>query len=690
MGKPISVYDNRTRKRLAYLENAYDISYSKSTTSIWTASFSLPFSDPKTKYCKPFNYVELWEEDNSGKPERVELFRIMPSTEEVLGCDAFIEYRLEHVITTLIDDIMIGYHQIGNTGVFTNQVIGYILNAQSTKNWVLGKCDYDYQFLYGWQDENLLSALFSIVQPFEDTDYYWSFDTTGYPWRLELLKTNKKPVTDIRYKKNLNGLTRTVDPTNLTTRLYCYGYGQGDNKLTISDLNNGVPYLESPNVTKYGVVTQTWTDERLTIAESLLEIGRTMLRKLEEPAVSYEIDTQVFFNNSDLKIGDTVRMVSPGLDELMIVRSINKDDVTGAPRSGTILLGDATIDISNSIAELAEKQRISETYSQGAESIFTDSFVDNADVANPAEIVFTIPNNVVHVNEIMFSCQLKNFRAYSKAIAGGGSGITTTENGGSFNPTTSSGGSFTPTSSSGGSSSPTTTSGGGQSPTSSNGGRISATSSSGGSIYTTVDVYNVMPNDSGRTHNHGLSSGTKFVTGLNVSKNTEGAVTSVSAKYADSSWRPSGDHTHLVNVGSHTHTVSADEHSHSVSIDNHSHYVNIGSHTHTVPIPSHTHSVSIDAHSHQLSLPNHTHAIEYGIYSGPRADSIKVYLDDTLIGTYTSSINDLNLISYMSKNANGDIMRGKHTIRIVPNTLTRVECTFQIRLFTNMRGGKQY
>ena len=77
MGKPISVYDNRTRKRLAYLENAYNISYSKSTTSIWTASFSLPFSDPKTKYCEPFNYVELWEEDNSGKPERVELFRII-------------------------------------------------------------------------------------------------------------------------------------------------------------------------------------------------------------------------------------------------------------------------------------------------------------------------------------------------------------------------------------------------------------------------------------------------------------------------------------------------------------------------------------------------------------------------------------------------------------------------------------
>ena len=104
----------------------------------------------------------------------------------------------------------------------------------------------------------------------------------------------------------------------------------------------------------------------------------------------------------------------------------------------------------------------------------------------------------------------------------------------------------------------------------------------------------------------------------------------------------------------------------------------------------HSHIVTIEPHTHEVVLKNHKHGIEYGIYKGPQASSMQVYLDDTLIGTYTSSIDDLNLISYMSKNANGDIMRGKHTIRIVPNTLTRVECTFQIRLFTNIHGGKQY
>ena len=44
----------------------------------------------------------------------------------------------------------------------------------------------------------------------------------------------------------------------------------------------------------------------------------------------------------------------------------------------------------------------------------------------------------------------------------------------------------------------------------------------------------------------------------------------------------------------------------------------------------------------------------------------------------------------MSKDANGDILRGQHTTRIVPNGLTRIECTFQIRLFTNAHGGGQY
>ena len=688
MAKFISVYDGHTRKRLAYLQNAYNISYVKNTSALWTGSFSLPYSDPKTKYCGSFNLIELWDEDAGGKDRYVGLFRIMPRTEETLGINANIVYQLEHVLSTLLDDLMVGYHEVGNLGVNTAMSIGYILNNQSEHRWIIKECDYAYEFLYGWQNENLLSALLSIVQPFEDIDYYWDFDTTAYPWSLSLKRTPGAAKADIRYKKNLNGLTRIVDPTNLTTRLYCYGYGDGDNVLGISAVNNGSPYIESPNVSKYGVISQTWTDERFTIADALLTVGQAMLKRLEQPAITYEIDVQTVSTIANLDIGDIVRVVSIGLDELMTVTSISKSDVTGAPQSGKVELGQGTIDISTSLAELADKQRIAETYSQGAESIFTDSFVDNADAENPAEVTFIIPENVVHVNDIMFSCNLTNFRAYSKAVKGGGGGDQTTEDGGSSAPSSRAGGANTLTSLGGGEVTRASAGGGGQAINSASGGGLAPSTSSQVFDVMTVSVANVWPSpDAPGVHNHGLVAG-PIVRSISVSKDADGKVTDVATSDGDYCW--SGDHTHNITIPSHDHSVYIPDHSHTVYLPTHTHDVYIPEHSHGIDLPDHSHVVDIPSHHHDFVLVNHTHDIEYGIYKGPKATGMNVYLDEVLIGAYDASISNIDLIEYMSKNANGDVMRGKHVIKIVPNTLTRVECIFQIRLFTNMHGGKQY
>ena len=689
MAKVIAVYDGHTRKRLAYLQNAYNISYTKNTASLWTGAFSLPYTDPKTKYCKSFNLIELWDEDAGGKARYVGLFRIMPQTEETLGTEANIEYQLEHVLSVLLDDLMVGYHEVGNTGVFTAESINYILSKQSEQRWVLKECDYEHQFLYGWQNENLLSALLSIVQPFEETDYYWDFDTQNFPWGLSLKKTVKEPVADIRYKKNLNGLTRIVDPTNLTTRLYCYGYGDGDNVLGISDVNNGKPYIDSPNISKYGVITQTWTDERFTVADSLLAVGQAMLKRLEEPGVSYELDIQTIYSAGNLNIGDVVRVVSVGLDELMTVTTISKDDVTGAPQSGKIELGQGTIDISTSLAELADRQRIAENYSQGAESIFTDSFADNADPENPANITFLIPDNVVHVNEIAFTCVLSNFRAYSKAVKGGGGGDQTTEDGGSEVATTTDGGSNTITSEGGGEVTRSSSSGGGGTYSSSGGGGVSRSSGGGGYYSEITDMGYTLPrnSDPDALHNHGMNNG-PLVSNVEGRWNDDGVLTgfTLDREY----FVASGAHYHEINIPSHSHSIDIPDHDHYVYLSNHSHDIYLPSHTHGIDIPAHTHNVTIPAHHHDFVLPNHTHGIEYGIYKGPTASKMDVYLDDTKVGTFDSSISGINLIEYMSKNANGKVMRGAHTIKVVPDQLTRVECIFQIRLFTNMHGGQQY
>ena len=94
----------QNRERLAFLQNAFDIGYVKSLNSLWTACFSLPAKDPKNKHCQPFNLVELY--DGS---ERVELFRII-GEDLVRSTQAVRVYNCEHVMATLLDDVLYKYH----------------------------------------------------------------------------------------------------------------------------------------------------------------------------------------------------------------------------------------------------------------------------------------------------------------------------------------------------------------------------------------------------------------------------------------------------------------------------------------------------------------------------------------------------------------------------------------------------
>jgi hypothetical protein len=190
--------------------------------------------------------------------------------------------------------------------------------------------------------------------------------------------------------------------------------------------------------------------------------------------------------------------------------------------------------------------------------------------------------------------------------------------------------------------------------------------------------------DNGKNHNHGISRGTKFVTGVTTSKDSDGKVTEVTTTTIG--WTPSGAHTH----GSHSHKVNIGTHSHTVSIGTHEHTTTIPSHTHSTTIPSHTHTTTIPSHTHGTTLPNHTHDIQYGIYKGFSASGMTVQIDGVTVGSFGYGVDNVNLIAYMSKNSNGEVLRGRHTIRITPNALTRVECAVQIRLFTNSHGAGQY
>lgn len=627
------VFD-RNMKRLAYLDNAMSVGYTLETNSLWTATFTMPADDPKTEYCTPLNYVEIFDGD-----ERIDLFRIIgEDLERSDGATRF--YNCEHVLATLLNDVLFQYHQCGGTGVRTAEVLNYILNRQTTRNWVLGSCDFERFFEYNWENSTLLAALFAVPECF-DSDYLWMWDTTGYPWSLSLVAPSDRLKSEIRYAKNMTEIRKSRDDTGLANRIYALGYGEGVNQLTISSVNNGLPYVEDAlSIEKYGLCSSILVDTRYEVEENLKAYAEQILRESAEPYCSYEIgaiDLHRLTGDAFSRFwpGEIVRIVDDedGVNLRARIVSVTKDDAQGDPGAVSVTIANKSKDIAGSISDLQSRALIGETYAQGATNQQVYNFSDNADAEHPATMKIYIDESVVRINKMLLNIQFEPFRAFEQAIGGGG-GQTTSSGGGT---TTSSGGGST-TSSGGGS---TTSSGGGQ-------------TSSG----TALESSNILPNETNgqAVHNHGLSSGAKL------------AIVDSSLKivgYESFVW--SGAHVHPA----HTHRIS--DHTHRV--DSHTHRVS--AHTHTVP--AHTHTVQ-----------NHTHAIQFGIYEGQRASRATIRVDGNVLPAQ-SGYDNIDIVAYLSKDDAGKIQRGTwHTIEVLPDTMSRIVGAVFSQTFCNSRGGGDY
>ncbi len=627
------VFD-RNMKRLAYLDNAMSVGYTLETNSLWTATFTMPADDPKTEYCTPLNYVEIFDGD-----ERIDLFRIIgEDLERSDGATRF--YNCEHVLATLLNDVLFQYHQCGGTGVRTAEVLNYILNRQTTRNWVLGSCDFERFFEYNWENSTLLAALFAVPECF-DSDYLWTWDTTGYPWSLSLVAPSDRLKSEIRYAKNMTEIRKSRDDTGLANRIYALGYGEGVNQLTISSVNNGLPYVEDAlSIEKYGLCSSILVDTRYEVEENLKAYAEQILRESAEPYYSYEIgaiDLHRLTGDAFSRFwpGEIVRIVDDedGVNLRARIVSVTKDDAQGDPGAVSVTIANKSKDIAGSISDLQSRALIGETYAQGATNQQVYNFSDNADADHPATMKIYIDESVVRINKMLLNIQFEPFRAFEQAIGGGG-GQTTSSGGGT---TTSSGGGST-TSSGGGS---TTSSGGGQ-------------TSSG----TALESSNILPNETNgqAVHNHGLSSGAKL------------AIVDSSLKivgYESFVW--SGAHVHPA----HTHRIS--DHTHRV--DSHTHRVS--AHTHTVP--AHTHTVQ-----------NHTHAIQFGIYEGQRASRATIRVDGNVLPAQ-SGYDNIDIVAYLSKDDSGKIQRGTwHTIEVLPDTMSRIVGAVFSQTFCNSRGGGDY
>lgn len=643
----------------AYLENAYNIKYNPPLNELWTAGFSLPFTDPKRDEIETFDYVEIFD---NGK--RIGMFRIMDSEEEREVHEKIITYDCEHVLSTLMDSVLFGYHERIN--LTTRQNIEYLLSKQRIKHWTLGQCDFTKYFSYSWENEDtLLGPIYSIPKPF-DEKFQWTWDDSSYPWTLNIVRYSEEITGELRYRKNMKGIKRKVEAKDVMTRIYPLGYGEGVNQLTIKSVNNGLPYIDAPDFVRelHDGFDYIWVDRKFEDPKTLYASAQAMLLKACMPKVTYEIDAIDYELIDPYKIekyetGKLVRLYDEDFNIFVDLRVMDrqKDDVTGNPLDVKLVLENKVTDLGTIQADIEKRQKVNEVYSQGTTNIDSQPFQDNCDPEHPAIIRFQIPNDVKNVNQLILTFETLRFRAYERAIKGGGAVVGSTSAGGGTVSSTSSGGAIVQSTSSGGGSTQTSTSGGGSVQTSSGGGDHVHKMFHGGGIVPseplTIGLYTAF-SDPGRN-----TAASFYAKGTGASLYTHGS---------------SGEHTH------------------SLTIPNHQHSITIPGHQHSINLPDHQHEIHLNPHSHNITLPDHTHEIEFGIFELYQTPSkVTIEVDGNTLPFDSIRGQDINLIPYLAKDSEGKLQRGRYVeIKITPDSLARINATVTGRLFIQSRSGGTY
>ena len=621
--KKLEIYD-MNRVPVCMLQNAFDIQEQQSLNALWYLDFKLPATDAKNEFCNAYWYARF----NNG-----ELYRMFPNGYNDASDLPYYSYHCEHVLATLLNKVMPGIVTMGGYYQPTPDVLRAILVKQDVQDWVLGECDFSRRFEYGFEKENLLAALFSVPQCF-DEDYIWTFETKSYPWTLNLKQLNKnaEPVLNVRYGYNRLSYNRQPDYTNHVTKLYAYGSGEGVNQLNIKKFTDGLGYILADNehIAKYGIRESIWVDRRYENEETLYAAAKSMLDELCDPITSYSCG---FIG--DVKIGEVVNIID--YEQTYVVKKIitygDIDDIQYE-------LSNKQPTLASTIADLANRQRIETTYSQGATNIYSVAFVDNADANNGLDCDFYMPQSMRFVNKVVAKIKYDSFRAYSG----------TTEQGGSTSSTSAAGGQTSSTSESGGGG--TSAAGGGQ----------SKTSASGGGATESTNQFNL----AGDTGTYGIISLTGY-----------SGLTSTVSGHA----HKVPDHMHRIRVSNfaHTHTVNIPSHRHSFEIDDHTH-----------ELPAHTHAFSLPAHSHTFELPSHKHDIEPGIHRYGNPTQVELKVNGNSKGFFEDRSFEVDITEWLA-NDDGMISRGSfQTLSVIPNDIAHISVSLTVIGFIQSLEGGNY
>jgi len=161
--------------------------------------------------------------------------------------------------------------------------------------------------------------------------------------------------TPIKIAKNLRSISRSVDPTEIVTRLTPLGTriesededatDASEARLTIEDVNNGLPYIDREDlIAEFGIIggSETWDD--ITLPSRLLSTGQNWINNQKVALYQYEISaldlSLIGLDIDNFDIGNSHPVFNPimGIDERL--RIIGKTTDINNPQDDSLNIGD--------------------------------------------------------------------------------------------------------------------------------------------------------------------------------------------------------------------------------------------------------------------------------------------------------------------------------------------------------------
>ena len=351
--------------KAAVLEKAFGISLTKEANAASALSFSIPSDDAKTSFITTAYEIKVW---NTIKSRFEGLFVLEDATDQWSSSGKYIACKYNGAMGQLTDEENVSY-DTGATPLTPTAIITALLALQErTPAITVGTIEPTTTFCIAVENVTLMKAVSECVSYIggyievdEDRHFNWYNEPSGSPTR------------EIRYQKNMKGVTRKRDFTSITNKLYAYGYGETEAQVTLIDAGEAEEYIEdATSQTAYGVHPRRITDKRITHPSTLLAWAQKVLAEYKDPIYSYTVDSvnlavhpDYSFDLENLEVGQIVRVVNSdlidpltGLGLNVNVKIVKVTTNLSRPEEISLELANATKSLADLIASSADTSSI--------------------------------------------------------------------------------------------------------------------------------------------------------------------------------------------------------------------------------------------------------------------------------------------------------------------------------------------